>query len=31
MKIGVTYSQMNNPEYKDELNKALQEFGRSKR
>ena len=26
MKIGVTYSQLNNPEYTEELNKALQEF-----
>ena len=26
MKIGVTYSQMNSPKYKEELNKALQEW-----
>jgi len=26
MKIGVTYSQLNNPEYTEELNKALQEW-----
>ena len=26
MKIGVTYSQMNNPKYEDELAKALQEW-----